>query len=154
MKMTNTLALINATTNVCENITLDDRNAEDIAIQGFLVLDLDAIGGGNIGDIWDGAKLVPPPTPVNVPASITRRQCALQLRALNFITLQEALDMTKTASVPTAIAAIFAGLPDEPRMLAEIDFAAANYYRNNSLLGTMGLTSEQIDQFFIAAAQI
>jgi hypothetical protein len=42
----------------------------------------------------------------------------------------------------------------EQRILAEIDFAADNYYRSNSLLDLMGLTSEQIDAFFIAAAQL
>lgn len=71
-----------------------------------------------------------------------------------------ALAMTKTAEVPAAVAqvltdAVNAGqMTPEQRILAEIDFAATNYYRSNSLLDLMGLTPEQIDQFFIAAAQI
>jgi hypothetical protein len=88
-----------------------------------------------------------------VPASITRRQCALQLISLGVITPTEALNMVKTATVPAAIAAIFAGMQEDQRILAEIDFAADNYYRNNNLLGLMGLSSQEIDQFFIAAAQ-
>jgi hypothetical protein len=94
------------------------------------------------------------------PSSITRRQCALQLLAANMITAQEALDMTKTAAVPTAIAAVFdaqvtnGAWTPEQRILAEIDFAADNYYRSNSLLGITGLTDEEIDQFFIEAAKL
>jgi hypothetical protein len=76
------------------------------------------------------------------------------------ITAQEALDMTKTAAVPTAIAAVFdaqvtnGAWTPEQRILAEIDFAADNYYRSNSLLGITGLTDEEIDQFFIEAAKL
>jgi hypothetical protein len=113
---------------------------------------------GLVDDVWvirtvDPAKLPPP-----VPESITRRQAALELHALKFIALQEALDMVRTATVPKAIAAIFDKLvadgswTAEQRTLAEIDFAADNYYRANSLLMLMGLTSEQIDQFFISAS--
>jgi hypothetical protein len=101
----------------------------------------------------DPATLPPP-----VPESVTRRQAALELYALQYITLQEALYMVKTAGVPLAIAAIFDTLVSdgswtvEQRTLAEIDFAADNYYRANSLLALMGLTSGQIDQFFISAS--
>lgn len=103
------------------------------------------------------AAMQPPPV---VPTSITRRQCALQLLAMQYITPTEALAMTKSAEVPAAVAAIFdqavtdGTMTAEQRILAEIDFAAANYYRSNSLLSLMGLTEEQIDQFFIAAAQL
>lgn len=95
-----------------------------------------------------------------VPASITRRQCALQLLAVQYITPEEALAMTKSAEVPAVIAAVFDNavanklMTAEQRILAEIDFAAANYYRANSLLSLIGLTDEQIDQFLIAAANL
>lgn len=98
-----------------------------------------------------------PPPPV--PEFITRRQCALELHARQIVTLEEALAMTKTAEVPAAIAQVFDAavtngqMTAEQRMLAEIDFAAINYYRANSLLGFMGLTDPQIDEFFIAAGQ-
>lgn len=96
----------------------------------------------------------------DVPEFITRRQCALQLLAINQITAQEALYMTRTAAVPAAISAIFDSLvgsgawTPEQRILAEIDFAAANYYRSNSLLSLMGFTEQEIDQFFISAANL
>lgn len=51
-----TLAWINSE-NICENTTLDDRPASEIQIEGYLILDLGAIGGGGIGDFWDGEKL-------------------------------------------------------------------------------------------------
>jgi hypothetical protein len=95
---------------------------------------------------------------VKVPKSITRRQAALQLLAMGQITAHEALDMAKTAAVPGAISTIFAdkvangNWTPEQKIIAEIDFASTNYYRENSLLALMGLTSEQTDQFFIGAA--
>lgn len=89
-----------------------------------------------------------------IPWFITRRQCALQLLAMQVVTPQEALAMTKSAEVPAAVAQVFAGMPEEQRILAEIDFAATNYYRENPLLTMMGLTPEETDQFFIAAAQL
>lgn len=108
---------------------------------------------------WVIATLSPefrPVPPPEVPESITRRQCALQLLAMGQITPEEALAMTKYGDMPAAIHAIIeANLKDvNARIRAEIDFAAANYYRDNELLGMMGLTSEQLDGFFIAASQI
>jgi hypothetical protein len=89
-----------------------------------------------------------------VPKVITRRQCALQLHAMGMITMAEAKAMAKSAEVPAAVAQVFAGMTTEQQDLAEIDFAAVNYYRDNQLLGLMGLTPAELDQFFIAAAQL
>jgi hypothetical protein len=61
-----TIAWINTQTNVCDNVSLDDRPASEITAPGYLMLDLDVIGGGGIGDIWDGSKLNPP-EPVTPP---------------------------------------------------------------------------------------
>lgn len=124
----------------------------------YFTLRTDAITGEITQVPWTPEEIaayqaLPPPV-IPVPISITRRQCALQLLAVQHITAQEALDMTKTATVPAAIASIFAGMPEDQRILAEIDFAATNYYRSNTLLTQMGLTDEQIDAFFIAAAQL
>jgi hypothetical protein len=113
---------------------------------------------GLVGDVWVIRTADPATLPPSVPESVTRRQAALELHALQYITLQEALYMVKTAGVPLVIAAIFDTLVSdgswtvEQRTLAEIDFAADNYYRTNNLLALMGLTSEQIDQFFISAS--
>lgn len=96
-------------------------------------------------------ELNPPPI---VPGFITRRQCALELLNRKMISPQEALDMTKTAALPVAVKAVLdKELSGDNRILAEIDFAAANYYRENQLLGLLGMTSEQIDEFFISAGK-
>jgi hypothetical protein len=55
-----TIAWVNTQTNICYNVSLDDRPVSEIKVAGYLMLDLDAIGGGGIGDVWDGSKLNPP----------------------------------------------------------------------------------------------
>jgi hypothetical protein len=109
-------------------------------------------------NVWIIRTVDPATLPPPVPESISRRQCALQLLAMSVITAQEALDMTKTAAVPVTIASIFDAQvtngtwTTEQRILAEIDFAATNYYRSNSLLPLMGLSEQEIDGFFIATS--
>jgi hypothetical protein len=89
------------------------------------------------------------------PESITRRQCALQLLYMGIVTGTEALAMTKSGDVPAAIAtALDENFSGDARVIAEINFAAATYYRSNGMLSIMGMTPEQLDEFFIAAAQI
>lgn len=101
------------------------------------------------------ANAAKPPKP---PKSITRRQCALQLLSMGMISMAEAKAMTKDGTMPAAITAHLDGavtqgsMTAEQRDLAEIDFAAGNYYRNNPLLALFGLTSQELDDFFIAAA--
>lgn len=93
--------------------------------------------------------------PVPVPASITRRQCALQLNIAGYISMSEARDMAKSAEPPAFIESVFAQLSSDDRLRAEIDFAANTYERSNPLLvGVMsasGATPAQIDDFFRAA---
>ena len=72
------LAIINNITKMCENVSLDDRQAKEINIEGYTVLDLDntsaitwtfneilndfeqfeGIGNGGIGFIYTDGKLV------------------------------------------------------------------------------------------------
>jgi hypothetical protein len=72
------LALINNLTNICENVSSDDRQANEINIEGYTVLDLDntltinwnwneslndyeeveSIGDGGIGFVYTNDKLV------------------------------------------------------------------------------------------------
>lgn len=98
---------------------------------------------------------VAPPPPV--PQSITRRQCAIELRERTMITAQEALNMTKYGDVPTMISQLFAQMTDEDRIKAETDFAADTYMRTNPLLISImtqsGSTEEDIDQFFRDASE-
>lgn len=83
------LALINNITNICENVTSDNRPANEINIQGYTVLDLDytsvinwnwneslnnyeefeSIGNGGIGFIYTNGKLV-----ALKPTEITQNQ--------------------------------------------------------------------------------
>jgi hypothetical protein len=72
------LALINNLTNICENVSSDNRPANEINIEGYTVLDLDntltinwnwneslndyeeveSIGNGGIGFVYTNDKLV------------------------------------------------------------------------------------------------
>jgi hypothetical protein len=111
------------------------------------------------GWLWNGNSFEIPSQPVaNVPDSITRRQCALQLFAMGLITAEEAKQMTKDGTAPAAIQVVFETLNSEKKILAEIDFAAANYYHNNALIPSImmaqNMTETDVDQFFITAAKL
>lgn len=97
---------------------------------------------------------IPPPPPV--PQSITRRQCAIELRERQLITPSEALNMTRTGIPPAMIQFIFDSMPENDRILAETDFAADTYMRTNPLLiqimTASGATEEEIDDFYRSAA--
>lgn len=80
------LAIINTNTNICENVTIDDRPIEDIVLsEPYIAIDLlttmaikgyrdsetgewvehpPALGIGGIGMQWDGDKLIQIPNPV------------------------------------------------------------------------------------------
>ena len=123
---------------------------DEVSVCGLT--DIGPIGGtGYRLDSWDMDEPAPP-----VPESITRRQCALQLRALGLITGSEAVAMTRDGTPPATIQAYFNMLGEEARTLAEIDFAATSYFRANSLIGALlaakGMTEADADAFFIAAA--
>jgi len=97
---------------------------------------------------------VPPPPPV--PQSITRRQCAIELRERTLITPQEALAMTKYGDVPLMISNYFQSMSNTDIIKAETDFAADTYLRSNPLLiqvmTASGANTQQIDDFFRSAA--
>jgi len=121
----------------------------------------DQICAASPGVWYSGYKLdpitmdAPPPT---VPSEISRRQCALQLRATGMISDQEALDMVRTGAVPSMVQVLINSLPVADRVTAEINFAAGTCLRDNillvSLMEATGANPEQIDQFFIAAAKL
>ena len=154
-----TYAIVN--NGIVENVVVWDGETPYTPPEGSIIVQSDVAGIGWSYN-YETGEFTPPASAqlLFVPVSITRRQCALQLLALQYITSEEALAMTKSAEVPAAVAAVFdqavanGTMTAEQRVLAEIDFAAANYYRSNSLLGLMGLTEAEIDQFFIAAAQL
>ena len=98
---------------------------------------------------------VAPPPPV--PQSITRRQCAIELRERTLITPQEALDMTKYGEVPAMVATLLQSMTESDRINAETDFAADTYLRSNVLLNQImtasGASEEDIDDFFRSAEE-
>ena len=103
-------------------------------------------GDSNIGDLWDGENFTTaPPAPPVVPASVTMRQARLALLGAGLLD-----------AVDTAIASI----PDETtRRAAQIEWEFSNeVQRDNSftsLLGAgLGLSSAQIDDLFLTAAQL
>ena len=102
---------------------------------------------------WDGK-----PQPVAVPFSITRRQCAMQLFKQQIISGGDAISMTQTGVPPAAIQAYFDTLPEPDRTIAIMDFAAVDYYRNNPLINSImtinNMSSEDVDNFFIAASEL
>lgn len=92
-----------------------------------------------------------------VPKSITRRQCAIELRERGTITPKECLDMIRYGIPPATIQSIFSNLTEEQKILAETDFATDVYLRNNDILNSImtasGATKEDIDNFYISAAE-
>lgn len=93
--------------------------------------------------------------PKPVPPQITRRQCARQLYAIGMITGPEAVAMTRNGTPPAMVQTYLAALPEAARYVAEMDFAADTYLRNNPLLAALmaanDKTDAEVDQFFIDA---
>lgn len=75
------VAIINKNTNICENVSTDPRPVSDIILpEPYFAIDLsitpaidwvwnntlqdweqvEGIGNGGIGDVWDGTKLIQP----------------------------------------------------------------------------------------------
>ena len=116
---------------------------------------------------WPDLEAAPPmpsPAPVidvgadvspEVPGFVTRRQCALQLLAMEMITGPEAVAMTRDGTPPELVQVYIDALPEQQTYLAEIDFAAMTYFRSNPLLESImfasGATPDQVDQFFVDA---
>ena len=97
-----------------------------------------------------------PPPPV--PSVISRRQAATQLRNDQYISQDEAFAMASVAAIPPFVQSYFNTLDPINKANAELQFTAIEYPRSSSLLTAVmeanGLTSEQIDQFFISAATL
>lgn len=109
------------------------------------------------GDFGAVAPFVPP-QPV-VPAEISDRQFFQQLALSTIITQQEALDAVRTGAIPAPLLPFLDALPANDRFAAEMLLSGATtFYRNHPLTvavgAAQGMTPTQIDQFFIAAAQL
>ena len=94
-------------------------------------------------DAWSAAKYLidnPPPLPPQVPASITPRQVRLMLLQQNLLADVESMiaQQDEAAKITWQYALEFRR--DDPLL--------------NQLASNLGLTNEQIDQFFISASAI
>lgn len=93
-----------------------------------------------------------------VPSVLTRRQCAMMMFNMQMISGAEAIAMTQSGVPPAAVQSYLDALQEPDRTLATIDFAATSYYRSNPLLIALmnanNMTEQQVDEFFIAAAQL
>ena len=101
------------------------------------------------------SKVVTP----DVPAVISDRQFFQQLAIVGTITQAEALAAVKTGAIPAILSGFLAALPEADRFAAEMLLSGATeFYRAHPLtvsVGTaQGMTAEQIDAFFIAAAAL
>lgn len=114
----------------------------------------DILASGDLG--IPVAPYVAPPE--IVPASISDRQFAHELRARSLITQAEALAFVARGELPAALSALIAALPtQQARDDAELLLAGAtSFERGHPLTATLaagfGWTSQQADEFFIAAA--
>lgn len=148
--------------NIVINLINWDGETQWLSPENTYVVDLTGIENTpSFGWTYENGIFVPPtpePPKKNVPKSITRRQCSLQLLNEGIITSTEALEMTRNGIPPSIVMKYIETLEPEAQIRAEIDFAAENYYRNNELLillmTTNGWSEDEIDDFFIAASKL
>lgn len=96
-----------------------------------------------------------PPEPI---APISRRQFFQQAAVSGIITEIEALAAVTTGALPSSILAFISTLPADQQFGAKMLFAVNEFNRAspmaNAFGSTLGMTPEQIDEFFTAAAQL
>lgn len=156
--MVNNYAIIDADNKAVNFIVWDGVSAYAPPEGCTLVLIPEGVTYG-YGWTWNGAvfEQPDPPAPV-VPDSITRRQCAMMMFSLQMISGPEAIAMTQTGTPPYAVQQYLDTLPEPQRTFAIMDFAATNYFRDNPLLFSLmtinNMTEQQVDEFFVGAAQL
>lgn len=110
---------------------------------------------------WNGSDVVtytPPPAPPAVPQSISDRQFFQQLAVQGIITEDQAL-AANAAVIPAPLASLIDAMPADQQFGAKMIVSGATVFeRSNPLtiaIGTAyGMSSNQIDAFFIAAAAL
>lgn len=121
-------------------INIAEAEPDYAAEQGWIAAET-----AQIGDLWDGEHFTPapPPTPV-VPASVTMRQARLALLGAGLLD-----------DVDAAINA----MPSPQKEAARIAWEySQEVQRHNGVVASLGpllgLTDAQIDDLFLAAAQL
>jgi hypothetical protein len=99
----------------------------------------------------------PEPTPGSVPESITKLQFLTQLLRSGFVTAEEVPTLAVTP--PAFLAPVFAAMPVEAALEAELAWSAMTQVERNSpttlaALATGLVTEAQLDDFFRAASVI
>lgn len=111
---------------------------------------------------WYEDYSIPPatiPSPVIIP-TISRRQFFQQAAISGMITKTEALTAVQDGPLPASLQAIIDGIQDEDEKFnaSMILSGAVSFERNHPLVEQIGtvfnMTPEQIDQFFISAANL
>lgn len=113
---------------------------------------MDWLASGNEPDPYISE---PPP----VPQEISDRQFFQQLAIMGLISEGEAIAAVSTGTLPPAMAGFVDELPAEQRFAARMALqGATTFVRTNPLVETFGemqgMTSEQIDDLWRAAAQL
>lgn len=98
--------------------------------------------------------------PPYVPQVISDRQFFQQAAVAGIITQAEAIAAVQTGTIPSMLQTIIDGLPDaDQKFAATMLLAGATQFERNHPLTVavgahLGLTTAQVDDFFIAAAQL
>lgn len=90
---------------------------------------------------------------------LTARQFFIALAGSGYVTQQEAILAAQTGAVPANIASVFASLPPEQALAAQITWAKMTTVSRNEPLITavaaaMSLTEAEVDAFFIGASTL
>lgn len=111
-------------------------------------------------DLWNVENNRPPPTPPPlVITQITRRQLILMLLQLTYITAAEAIAAASSGAIPALISGYLATLSDADRTVATVTWASMSIcLRSDPMLAALatgkGLTSAQLDAFFVTASRL
>ncbi len=104
-----------------------------------------------IGKTWNGAGFIDKPAPP--VTTITRRQCALELRAREMASDAEAIALVANGALTLRMSARLSRVPPEKQLEAQIDAAIDPYRIENANLCALLIDDDKLDAFFAAAAK-
>lgn len=102
----------------------------------------------------------PDPDPVPVPQVISDRQFFQQAAILGVITQDEALAAVQTGAIPAVLQTVVDGITDpDQKFAATMLLSGATIFERyhpftNAVGAALGWTSDQVDQFFVAASKL